>query len=260
MVRKIEHIEKTYGSTKVLDGIDLDFPEGSITVIVGPSGCGKTSLLNILAGLDTNFSGSLTGFGRDEASYVFQEDRLLPWMDALDNVAFALRLKMDRATGLDTALKSLGAVGLSDASRMKPGIMSGGMRRRVALARAFAFPSRILLLDEAFSSLDLKTRIAVMDLFLDLRSRDGRSAVVVTHDVREAIYLADRIATMTDKPARIRDIIKVSLSRAERSFTSGAGIEIETRVYASILSDQVTGLKSFSSAATKSSSLNGLST
>jgi NitT/TauT family transport system ATP-binding protein len=237
MVRKIEHIDKMYGAAKVLDGINLSFPEGSITVVVGPSGCGKTSLLNILAGLDTDFSGSMLGFGRDETSYVFQEDRLLPWMDALDNVAFALRQKMDRAAALDTAYKALQAVGLSDASTMKPGIMSGGMRRRVALARAFAFPSRVLLLDEAFSSLDLKTRISVMDLFLDLRSGDGRSAVVVTHDVREAIYLGDRIATMTNRPAKIRDIFDVSLSRAERSFTSGAGVEIETRMYASILSD-----------------------
>jgi len=237
VVHEIRKLEKWYGSTKVLDGIDLKFSDGSITVVLGPSGCGKTSLLNILAGLDTEFSGTVEGFNHGLASYVFQEDRLLPWMDAVDNVAFALRRTLEKTAARKVAIESLEAVGLSSVTGMKPGVMSGGMRRRVALARAFAYPSQVLLLDEPFSALDLKTRITVMDLFLELRSKDGRRAIVVTHDVREAIYLGDRIAVLSDKPATIRDVFDISLTKKERSYTSGAAAEIETRMYASILSE-----------------------
>ena len=236
MAYEVRGLEKNFGSLPVLDGLDLDFPAASITVVLGPSGCGKTSLLNILAGLDKEYSGTVTGFGRGKASYVFQEDRLLPWLSAKDNVAFVLRdMKEADAAGL-AAQEALETVGLAAASGMRPGTMSGGMRRRVALARAFAYPSEVLLLDEPFSSLDLKTRISVMDLFVDLRARDGRSAVVVTHDVREAIYLGDRIATLSDKPAKVRDILDLGLDRKQRSYTSNAAAEMEARLYASILS------------------------
>jgi NitT/TauT family transport system ATP-binding protein len=235
MAYEIANLRKAYGESQVLGGIDLSFQEGSITVVLGPSGCGKTSLLNILAGLDEDYSGSVTGFGSGKVSYVFQEDRLLPWMSAADNVAFVLRDRMERARARTVAEEALASVGLSESTYMKPGLLSGGMRRRVALARAFAYPSDAILLDEPFSSLDLKTRIAVMDLFMDLRTRDGRSAVVVTHDVREAIYLGDRIATLSDKPARIRDVFDLSLDRGQRAFASEDAAGFEARLYASIL-------------------------
>jgi len=236
MAYEIKGLRKAYGSQVVLDGIDLDFPEGLVTVVLGPSGCGKTSMLNILAGLDDAYAGSVSGFGSGKASYVFQEDRLLPWLSAADNVAFVLRRLMDDKKAHIVAMEALTAVGLAESTGARPGALSGGMRRRVALARAFAFPSEVLLLDEPFSSLDLKTRIAVMDLFIDLRARDGRSAVVVTHDVREAIYLGDKIATLSDKPARTKDVFDLDLDRAARSYTSGAAAGIEARLYASILS------------------------
>jgi len=110
------------------------------------------------------------------------------------------------------------------------------MKRRVSLARAFAYPSRTLLLDEPFSSLDLKTRISVMDLFMDLRKKDGRNAIVVTHDVREAMYLGDFIATLSGRPSHVRDAFRPELDKDQRSFTSGAAASTEARLYASILS------------------------
>jgi len=232
---QVSGLTKAYGSRLVLDNLDLTFPEGRITVVLGPSGCGKTSMLNILAGLDDDYSGSVTGFRGGKASYVFQEDRLLPWLSAADNVAFVLRGRMDSAGARAAAEEALASVGLSASIDAKPGALSGGMRRRVALARAFAYPSDAILLDEPFSSLDLKTRIAVMDLFVDLRARDGRSAVVVTHDVREAIYLGDRIATLSDKPARIRDVFDLDLDRGQRAFASEDAAGFEARLYASIL-------------------------
>lgn len=232
----INRLEKHYESTPVLAGIDLAIPEGAITVVLGPSGCGKTTLLNILAGLDHDYAGSIDGFAAGRASYVFQEDRLLPWKSARDNIAFVLRPSIEAADAQRLSWQALRAVGLDDQADSMPAAMSGGQRRRVALARAFAYPSDFLLLDEPFSSLDLKTRIAVMDLFVKIRATDGRSAVVVTHDVREAIYLADRIAVLSERPARVLDMVDLSLDRSQRSYTSSAAVELETRLYGSILS------------------------
>lgn len=236
MAYEIKHLSKSYGTVMVLDDLSLSFPEGKITVVLGPSGCGKTSMLNILAGLDTEYTGLVTGFEEGKASYVFQEDRLLPWMSPIENVAFVLKRCMEPSKANAIAEQALSAVGISSYAKARMGALSGGMRRRVALARAFAYPSDVILLDEPFSALDLKTRISVMDLFLELRARDGRSAVVVTHDVREAIYLGHKIVTLSDKPARTRDVFDLGLSKAERAFASGAAAEIEARMYASILS------------------------
>ncbi|MDX9897926.1 MAG: ABC transporter ATP-binding protein [Spirochaetia bacterium] len=236
MAYEIKNLSKSFGDVTVLDELSLSFPEGRISVVLGPSGCGKTSILNILAGLDLSYTGTVIGFEQGKTSYVFQEDRLLPWMSALDNVAFVLRQGMEYSKALSVAEQSLSAVGLSANAKARMGALSGGMRRRVALARAFAYPSDVLLLDEPFSALDLKTRIAVMDLFLDLRAADGRSAIVVTHDVREAIYLGNKIITLSEKPARTRDVFDLDLSKDDRAYASGAAAEIEARMYASILS------------------------
>jgi len=235
MAYEVRRLCKSYGSLRVLDGLSLTFDPARITVVLGPSGCGKTSLLTIMAGLDADFSGELHGFQAGSMSYVFQEDRLLPWLSARENVAFALRSVMEPALASAVAGDALRAVGLADHVESRPAALSGGMRRRVALARAFAYPSEMLLLDEPFSSLDLRTRIAVMDLFLGLRASDGRGAIVVTHDVREAIYLGDRIVTLSEKPAVTVDDFEVHLARQERSFSSGTAADLEARLYASIL-------------------------
>lgn len=235
MANEVRALRKAYGGNLVLGGVSLEFPADSVTVILGPSGCGKTSLLNILAGLDADYEGELLGFRRGTISYLFQEDRLLPWLSARDNVAFALRGLMAMETARKVAGEALSAVGLGSYLEAKPDALSGGMRRRVALARAFAYPSETMLLDEPFSSLDLRTRIAVMDLFLALRATDGRGAVVVTHDVREAIYLGDRIVTLSEKPAAVTDILDVDLARGDRDYASGTAAGLEARLYASIL-------------------------
>lgn len=221
----------------VLDGLDLEIPEGKITVVLGPSGGGKTTFLNILSGMVDADEGSIGELAGKRYSYVFQEDRLLPWASALENVSLVLHEIEDRQAREARAEETLKMLGLGEARNQKPGTMSGGMCRRVALARAFAYTSEILLLDEPFSSLDLKTRIHVMDLFLKLREKDGRTAVIVTHDVREAIYLGDRIFTLSQKPARIRSSVDVSLGKSERSYTKAGAAELEAFLYCSILED-----------------------
>lgn len=235
MARSVRGVRKAYGDMVVLDGLDLEFPDDSVSVILGPSGCGKTTLLNILAGLDEEYGGEAAGFERGSSSYVFQEDRLLPWMSAAGNIAFILKPLLGEAEAQKAAVGALEAVGLGDSAEAMPGALSGGMKRRVAIARAFAYPSSVILLDEPFAALDLKTRIGVMDLFLSMRKRDGRTAIVVTHDVREAIYLGDRVTTLSDKPAAARDEFDLVLRREQRAYSSGEAAEIEARLYASIL-------------------------
>jgi NitT/TauT family transport system ATP-binding protein len=237
MAYALKDLRKTFGELLVLDGLNLQLRTGSITAILGPSGCGKTSLLNIMAGLDHDYTGTLAGFGDAGAAYVFQEDRLLPWLSARANIEFVLRGSLEKAGRRHAAQAALSAVGLEAWGSHLPGQLSGGMRRRVSLARAFAFPAALILLDEPFSALDLKTRISVMDLFLDLRSRDGRTAIVVTHDVREAIYLGDDIAVLSERPARLLRTFHPGLERGERGYASPASALTEVALYATILGD-----------------------
>ncbi len=236
MAYGVSSLSKAYGSTVVLDGLSADFPASAVSVVLGPSGCGKTTLLNILAGLDTEYHGQVQGFDDARPSYAFQEDRLLPWLSALDNIGFVLAPFMDQTERNRSAMDALSSVGLEREAGLKPAALSGGMRKRVALARAFAYPSDLLFLDEPFSSLDLKTRIAIMDLFLDLRKRSGKTAVLVTHDVREAIYVGDHLIVLSDKPSQTRDVMDLALPRSERSYASPEAADVEARLYSAILS------------------------
>jgi len=241
MAYALVSLGKSYGPMPVIEKLSLEFKEGSVTAVLGPSGCGKTSILNILAGLDQDYSGTLHGFGKAGAAYVFQEDRLMPWMSAAANVEFVLRPFMEKPRRSAAAQEALAAVGLAGSASSLPDQLSGGMRRRVALARAFAFPSEVLLLDEPFSALDLKTRISVMDLFLDLRESDGRTAIVVTHDVREAIYLGDSIAVLSERPARLLGWTEPGLPRSARGFASPAAAGVEVELYETILGFSASG-------------------
>ncbi|MEN6365150.1 MAG: ATP-binding cassette domain-containing protein, partial [Rectinema sp.] len=180
MTMRMHEVRKSFEALRVLDGIDADFPESSVTAILGPSGCGKTTLLNIAAGLITPDSGEIEGFPGSTFSYAFQDPRLLPWLDTKANILFALSGLPDASFRAERADRYLAASGLSAFAASKPPELSGGMRQRLSLARAFAFPSRVLLLDEAFSSVDLKIRIDLMDLFSRLWDEERRTTLMVT--------------------------------------------------------------------------------
>ena len=181
----IKNLSKSYGDTAVYSGFNLDIEEGKIICLLGESGCGKTTLLNILAGL-TDYSGEVP---RLKTSYVFQSPRLVPNLTVGENLTLIGAKESD-------ILYMLSSVGLSGFSGRYPKELSGGQAQRVALCRAFLFDSELMLLDEPFSSLDLKLRISVMQVFLKLRAKKPVTTLFVTHDIEEALYLSDRIIVL----------------------------------------------------------------
>jgi NitT/TauT family transport system ATP-binding protein len=231
MAYELKSIYASYGSVPVLDGVSLAFERGSITVILGPSGCGKTTLLNLIAGLKSPDSGERIGFEECRFSYAFQDPRLLPWLDCRENLVFALSGALRREEAVSRIERYLESAGLADYAKRKPPELSGGMRCRLSLARAFAFPSDMLLLDEAFQAVDLRMKLELMDVFLGLMSEERRTVVCVTHDVEEAAYLADRAVVLSPGPARIVDSFAVEAPRPDRTLGSVATMEAEARLY-----------------------------
>jgi NitT/TauT family transport system ATP-binding protein len=233
---ELKSVCASYGDEAVLSDISLIFPPRSISVILGPSGCGKSTLLNVIAGLKAMDSGLRIGFEGVGFSYAFQEPRLLPWMRARDNAAFALLGALGRSEALARVDRFMAAAGLSDAANRLPAALSGGMKQRLSLVRAFAFPSEFLLLDEAFQAVDLRTKLELMDVFLELWREERRTVVCVTHDIDEAVYLADRVVALSDRPARVIDQFTVDVPRDERSLGAGVAMEAEARLYRAVLS------------------------
>ncbi len=235
---ELKNISHAFSGQAVLCDISLVIPEASITVVLGPSGCGKTTLLNIIAGLIAADSGLRRGFEATSFSYAFQEPRLIPWLDARKNILFALSGLEDAGNAARRTDFFLEAAGLSEASRKRPSELSGGMRQRLSLARAFAFPSEFILLDEAFQAVDLRTKLGLMDSFLAMWKKEKRTAVIVTHDIAEAIYLADHVVVFTDRPARVADRFMNEEPRESRTFGSESSLGMEARLYRLVLAPE----------------------
>ena len=192
----------------VLNDINLDIKEGEFVVLVGHSGCGKSTLLKIIAGLEKNDTGLVAAGGQEitepaaDRGMIFQEHRLFPWMSIERNVQLGLK-------GLAREEKKK----LSEFKKAYPRQLSGGMSQRAAIARALATQPKILLLDEPFGALDALTKIELQEELLKIRSRCGNTMIMVTHDIEEAIFLADCIVVMSARPGRIRDVIQVELGK-----------------------------------------------
>ncbi|MEP9381274.1 ABC transporter ATP-binding protein [Nocardioides sp. KR10-350] len=206
------------GPVQALTGVDLDVREGEIVTLVGTSGCGKSTLLNIVAGLERPTEGEVTVSGRPvtgpgpDRGVIFQQYALFPWLTVAGNVEFGLRLQgVRRREAAATARRYLELVDLAGFADALPKELSGGMRQRVAIARAYAVNPSILLMDEPFGALDAVTRVELQDQLLRAWSAEPKTIVFVTHDVEEAVYLADRVVVMSPRPGRVSEVIDVDL-------------------------------------------------
>ncbi len=219
-ILRVEEISKSYktgkGETLALEPTSFSVEEGEFVAIVGPSGCGKSTLLHILGGLVEPSSGQMFLDGREffepgpERGMVFQAYTLFPWLSVRENVKFGPRMQgLSLEEQEKRASHFLDQVGLHGFHHHFPKQLSGGMRQRVAIARALANKPRILLMDEPFGALDAQTRAVMQDLVLGIRKREKTTALLITHDIDEAVYLADRIFVMTARPGRFKAEIAV---------------------------------------------------
>ncbi|MGE5535039.1 MAG: ABC transporter ATP-binding protein [Acidobacteriota bacterium] len=203
---------------QALDRVSFSVNDGEIVALIGPSGCGKTTALRVAMGLDEASSGRVLvdhnevhGCGHDRGM-VFQHAELLPWLNALQNVMFGLEMKGVRGAELkDTAMKYLELVGLAESRNRRPHQLSGGMKQRVGIARALAIDPKVLLMDEPFGALDAQTRESMQTELLDIHARTKKTILFVTHDLDEAVLIADRIVVMCQ--GRVREVLDVPLSR-----------------------------------------------
>ncbi|AXK31746.1 ABC transporter ATP-binding protein [Streptomyces armeniacus] len=201
-----------------LGSVDLDVAPGEFAVIVGPSGCGKSTLLDLLGGLGEPTSGRilldgrpLTGPGLDRG-IVFQQYALLPWRTALGNVAFGLEATgVPRRERAARAREFLDLVGLAGFADRHPQELSGGMKQRVAIARSLAYDPDVLLMDEPFAALDAQTRESLQDELLRIWERTGKTVVFITHGIDEAVYLGQRVAVLTSRPGRVKEVVRIGL-------------------------------------------------
>lgn len=196
---KIENLSLGFGDQQIMDGFSLDVKPGTITCLLGPSGCGKTTLLNIVASLRKPEAGTIIFDDSEKGSisFLFQEPRLFPWRTALENLTIAL------GGDAETAERYLSLVGLKDAMNKYPGEMSGGMRQRIAMARAFSYSSGLLLMDEPFQSLDTELRSNLLKVFLGMWRESRQTVLWVTHDIMEACLAADNVICLSKSPMRI---------------------------------------------------------
>jgi NitT/TauT family transport system ATP-binding protein len=210
-----------YGAARpVLHDVSLEMRDGEFVALIGASGCGKTTLLNVIAGLVPVSAGSVTirerppAAGRDDVCYVLARDALLPWRTVLENVAYGLQLAgMGRAEREARAMGYVERVGLAHVRDAYPSRLSQGMRQRASLARAFAVQRAIYLMDEPFSALDSQTKLVLHDQLLHLWENSGATVVFVTHDIGEAITLADRVIVMSKKGTGVAAEIPIDLAR-----------------------------------------------
>lgn len=226
MAVSLNNVTKKYGDRTVLSGLNLTFGDGKINCVLGPSGSGKTTILHVLAGL-TDYEGKVER--PEKISYIFQDSRLIPHLTVWENVEYVLldEKKEDRAPLIK---KLLELTEIYDRRNDKPVSLSGGMARRVAMARAYAYPSELLLMDEPFSALDLGLKLRQMEVYNGLFREFPRTSVFVTHDIDEALLFADTV-TVLKKSGGISDGFTVDAPRENRNLFSAYFTGLKSRLY-----------------------------
>src|ERR1700730_4332934 len=215
---RISDLHKTFGKLVTIDGVSVEIARGEFFMIVGPSGCGKTTLLRILAGLDSITSGTIEietpNSQRPVNSMIFQRDSIFPWMTVWSNAAYGLKMRRASASTIKEVVGHyLARTGLTRFANYYPHQLSGGMRQRVSIARAFANDPEILLMDEPFSALDAQNKVLLQEELLRIWEEQKKTVVFITHSVDEAVFLGDRIMVMTAQPGRVKSLVPVPLAR-----------------------------------------------
>jgi NitT/TauT family transport system ATP-binding protein len=215
---RIRDLRKMFGQLIAIDGVSLDIAPGEFFMIVGPSGCGKTTLLRILAGLESVTSGAIEietpSSHRPVNSMIFQGDSIFPWMTVWDNAAYGLKMRRaPSSTVKEVVGHYLARTGLTRFAKYYPHQLSGGMRQRVSIARAFANDPEILLMDEPFSALDAQNKLLLQEELLHIWEEHKKTVVFITHSVDEAVFLGDRIMVMTAQPGKVKTFVPVPLAR-----------------------------------------------
>lgn len=244
---KIRNLKKIYngrqGDVIALNGVDLDIKENEFVCVVGPSGCGKTTLLNILAGLEDESSGEVTVDGKKiegtggERGVVFQQYALFPWLTVEKNIAFGLKLKKIPEIEIKEKVDHyLEVVGLKDFRNAYPKELSGGMKQRVAIARAYAVNPKLLLMDEPFGALDAQTRAQLQTELLNTWAQEKKTCFFITHDVDEAVILAQRVIVMSSRPGRIKEIIDIDIPypRTQETKLTPKYNEIKNKIWSEV--------------------------
>ena len=244
---KIDHVEKIYEGRKgrmvALNGIDLDIMENEFICVVGPSGCGKSTLLNIIAGLLPATSGAVYVDGKKvegtgtERGVVFQQYALFPWLTVLKNVMFGLKLKgMNDAQAREIAMKYIKMVELEEFVDAYPKELSGGMKQRVAIARAYAVQPEVLLMDEPFGALDAQTRTQLQSELTKTWQEEKKTCFFITHDVDEAIILAQKVIIMSARPGRIKEIVNIDIPypRTQETKMTPRFLELKNHIWGQV--------------------------
>ncbi len=221
-ILSMENVSLVYNSenaeTQAISGLSLDVAEGEFLAIVGPSGCGKSSILSLIAGLLRPSGGSVRLMGREvtgpssSIGYMFQRDHLLEWRTVWQNVILGLQVRGKVSQGSDRAVQLLKTYGLYDFRNQYPSELSGGMRQRAALIRTLAVDPKLLLLDEPFSALDYQTRLSLGEEISAIIRNEKKTALFVTHDIAEAISIADRVILLTNRPATVQHSLAIDMA------------------------------------------------
>lgn len=220
-ILKIKKLSKIYHTNKseipAIKDLNLNIKEGEFVAIVGPSGCGKTTLLSILCSLEEKSQGEIIYTqGKQKMGYMLQNDTLFPWLNILDNTLLGLKIEKNiTKENIQKVTKLLETYGLKDFIKKYPNNLSGGMRQRVALIRTLATNPDILLLDEPFSALDYQTRLAVSDDVWRIIKKEKKTTIMITHDIAEAISMADRIIVLTNRPAKVKSIYTIEMKNKQ---------------------------------------------
>ncbi|HHT49034.1 MAG TPA: ABC transporter ATP-binding protein [Firmicutes bacterium] len=231
----LEGIAKSYGDLLVFSGLSLEVKANRIVAFLGPSGCGKTTLFALISGLKTHDQGRITGLEGKPLSYLFQEPRLLDWLTVAENLSFVLQNKIPPVQLTERIDYYLAQMEILPYRDTYPRKLSGGQRQRVAMARALAYPSRLLLMDEPFKSLDLSLKWALITRFRQIWAAAPRTVLLVTHDPKEALLLADEIYVFSPRPAVIKGYHQITLPREQREPDALPLLQLEQQITAELI-------------------------